>query len=84
VSDTGGEAEILGDSFVGPTGCSGFGGPFCAYPFYARNGTLDAFTYGGDYPGTTNDFGQALQFQQNENCESPADGSPQYCATVLK
>jgi hypothetical protein len=84
VSDTGGEAEVLGNSFVGPTDCSGFGGPFCTYPFYAWNGTLNAFTYGGDYSGTTNDFGQALQFQQAENCQSPADGSPQYCATVLK
>ena len=84
VSDTGGEAEILGDSFVGPTNCSGFGGPFCTYPFFARNGTLNAFTYGGDYPGTTNDFGQASQFQQTQDCASPADGSPQYCATVLK
>ena len=49
-----------------------------------RDGTLNAFTYGGDYPGTTNDFGQAAQFQQDQNCASPADGSPQYCATVLK
>jgi hypothetical protein len=84
VSDTGGEAEVLGNSFVGPTDCSGFGGPFCQYPFYAWNGTLNAFTYGGDYAGTTKDFGQALQFQQAENCASPADGSSQYCATVLK
>src|SRR5438552_2276668 len=28
--------------------------------------------------------GQALQVAQTENCASPADGSPQYCATVLK
>src|SRR6266567_2308845 len=84
VSDTGGEAEILGNSFVGPTDCSGYGGPFCTYPWYAFNRTLNAFTYGGDYPGTTNDFGQQLQFQQEESCASPADGSPQYCATVLK
>ena len=84
VSDTGGEAEILGNSFVGPTTCSGYGGPFCTYPWYAWNGTLNAFTYGGDYSGTSKDYGQALQFQQDENCASPADGSPQYCATVLK
>jgi hypothetical protein len=84
VSDTGGEAEVLGNSFVGPTTCSGYGGPFCTYPWYAFNRTLNAFTYGGDYPGTSNDFGQALQFQQEENCASPADSSPQYCATVLK
>jgi hypothetical protein len=84
VSDTGGEAEVLGNSFVGPTTCSGYGGPFCQYPWYAWNGTLAAFTYGGDYPGTSKDFGQALQFAQTEDCASPADGSPQYCATVLK
>ena len=84
VSDTGGEAEVLGNSFVGPTTCPGYGGPFCQYPWYAFNGTLNAFTFGGDYPGTTNDFGQGLEFQQEENCASPADGSPQYCATVLK
>jgi hypothetical protein len=84
VSDTGGEAEILGNSFVGPTGCSGYGGPFCTYPWYAWNARLSAFTYGGDYSGTTKDFGQQLQFQQTENCASPADGSPQYCSTVLK
>jgi hypothetical protein len=84
VSDTGGKAEILGNSFVGPTDCAGFGGPFCTYPFFARNRTLDAFTYGGDYPGTANDFGQTAQFQQTQDCASPADGSPQYCATVLK
>ena len=84
VSDTGGKAEILGNSFVGPTDCAGFGGPFCTYPFFAWNGKLDAFTYGGDYPGTSKDFGQTAQFQQTEDCASPADGSPQYCSTVLK
>jgi hypothetical protein len=84
VSDTGGEAEILGNSFVGPTTCAGYGGPFCTYPWFAFNRRLNAFTYGGDYPGTSNDFGQALQFQQSEDCASPADGSAQYCATVLK
>jgi len=45
---------------------------------------LKAFTYGGDYPGTTKDFGQADQLQQTENCASPADGSPQYCSTILR
>lgn len=83
-TDTGGKAEVLGNSFVGPTTCSGYGGPFCAYPWYAWNGNLKAFTLGGDYPGTTNDFGQADQYQQTEDCASPADGSPQYCATILR
>jgi len=84
VSDSGGEAEVLGNSFVGPTTCSGYGGPFCSYPWYAFNRTLDAFTYGGDYPGTSKDYGQALQFQQTEDCTSPAGLYPQYCATILK
>jgi hypothetical protein len=84
VTDTGGKAEVLGNSFVGPTSCSGYGGPFCSYPWYAWNGTLSAFTFGGDYPGTTNDYGQANQFAQTENCTSPAGPYPQYCATVLK
>jgi hypothetical protein len=84
VSDTGGKAEVLGNSFVGPTSCPGYGGPFCTYPWYAWNSKLSAFTYGGDYPGTTKDFRQADQFQQTENCASPADGSPQYCSTILR
>jgi hypothetical protein len=84
VTDTGGEAEVLGNSFVGPTTCSAYGGPFCSYPWYAWNGTLNAFTFGGDYPGTTNDYGKALQFAQTEDCTSPNGPYPQYCATVLK
>jgi hypothetical protein len=84
VSDTGGKAEVLGNSFVGPTDCAGYGGRFCTYPWYAWNGTLKAFTYGGDYPGTTKDFGKVQQFKQTQDCASPGDGSPQYCATVVK
>jgi hypothetical protein len=83
-TDTGGKAEVLGNSFVGPTTCAGYGGPFCTYPWYAWNGSMKAFTFGGDYPGTTNDFGKTDQYQQTENCASPADGSPQYCATILR
>ena len=78
VSDYGGKAEV--DQYCG---ASNYGQPFCTYPWYAYNGTAKAFTYGGDYPGTTKDFGKASQFQQQQNCVSPADGSPQYCSTVL-
>jgi hypothetical protein len=84
VTDTGGEAEVLGNSFVGPTSCSAYGGPFCSYPWYAWNATMKVFTFGGDYPGTTNDYGKALQFAQTEDCTSPNGPYPQYCATVLK
>lgn len=79
VSDFGGKAEVNKNC-----GAGNYGTAFCFYPWYAFNSTLNAFTYGGDYPGTTKDFGQADQFQQTKNCASPADGSPQYCSTVLR
>jgi hypothetical protein len=79
VSDYGGKAEIDQNC-----GAANYGSPFCTYPWYAYNGTDAAFTYGGDYPGTTNDFGQALQFQQQLNCVSPAGPYAQYCSTVLR
>lgn len=79
VSDYGGKAEV--DQYCG---AASFGTPFCTYPWYAYNGTDKAFTYGGDYAGTTKDFGQALQFQQQKNCVSPAGPFPQYCSTVLR
>ena len=78
VSDYGGKAEV--DQYCG---AANYGTPFCWYPWYAYNGADKAFTYGGDYPGTTKDFGQVNQFQQQQNCASPSDGSPQYCSTVL-
>jgi hypothetical protein len=79
VSDFGGEAEV--NQYCG-TG--NYGTPFCSYPWYAFNGPDHAFTFGGDYPGTTSDYGQALQFQQQENCVSPNGPYPQYCSTVLR
>jgi hypothetical protein len=79
VSDYGGEAEV--NQYCG-TG--NYGSPFCSYPWYAYNGTDNAFTYGGDYPGTAKDYGQVLQFQQQEDCVSPAGPYPQYCSTVLR
>jgi hypothetical protein len=79
VSDFGGEAEV--NQYCG---AANYGTPFCSYPWYAYNGTDKAFTYGGDYPGTTKNFGQALQFQQQLNCVSPNGPFPQYCSTVLR
>jgi hypothetical protein len=76
VSDYGGEAEVKQD-------CGAYGGPFCTYPWYAFNGTDNAFTYGGDYPGTSKDYGQAAQFDQTEDCTSPNGPFAQYCSTVL-
>jgi hypothetical protein len=79
VSDFGGKAEVDQNC-----GAANYGTPFCWYPWYAYNAADKAFTYGGDYPGTSNDFGQALQFQQTKNCVSPSGSFPQYCSTVIK
>jgi hypothetical protein len=64
-------------------GAANYGTPFCTYPWYPFNSHDKAFTYGGDYPGTTKDFGQAQQFQQRKSCTSPLGGFPQYCSTFL-
>jgi hypothetical protein len=77
VSDFGGRAEVDQDC-----GAANYGTPFCWYPWYAQNGR-GSFTYGGDYPGTTNDFGQVNQFQQTKNCTSPMGGFPQHCSTRI-
>jgi hypothetical protein len=79
ISDFGGIAEINKDC-----GAANYGQPFCTYPWFAYNGTDNAFTYGGDYPGTSKDFGQATQFDQVKDCTSPLGGFPQYCSTVLR
>jgi hypothetical protein len=79
VSDFGGEAEV--DQYCGT---ANYGTPFCWYPWYAYNGRDRAFTYGGDYPGTTKDFGQALQFDQTTNCPGPFGPNTTYCSTVLR
>ncbi|HZU14184.1 MAG TPA: hypothetical protein VFB58_15195 [Chloroflexota bacterium] len=79
VSDFGGTAEVNSDC-----GAGNYGTPFCWYPWYAYNGGLGAFTYGGDYAGTKNDYGQALQFQQATNCPSPYGPDTTYCSTILK
>jgi hypothetical protein len=55
----------------------------CTYPWLARNGADAAFTFGGDYPGTTQNFGRVLQYDQDLDCVSPAGPLPQYCSTVL-
>ena len=83
VSDTGGKAEVLGDSFVGPTDCSSYGGPFCTYPWFAFNGTSSAFTYGADYPGTKFDYGQAAQFATTMQRGGPFGPGSTYCDTVI-
>ena len=78
VSDYGGRAEI--NHYCGR---SNYGKPFCWYPWYAYNGAHHGFTFGGDYPGTTDDFGRVTQYQQRLQCMSPAGPFKQYCMTIL-
>ncbi len=83
VSDTGGKAEVLGQSWVGETPCKGYGGPYCIYPWYSWDG--QAFNYGVSYPNTVDSFGEADQFAQQPQC--PADGifaGDTYCDTIIR
>ncbi len=83
VSDTGGKAEVLGNSFVGPTDCTAYGGPYCIYPWFSSDGS--ALNYGVNHPNTVDNFGKADQFAQTATC--PEDGvfsGPTYCATIIK
>jgi hypothetical protein len=85
VSDTGGKAEVLGNSFVGPTDCATYGGPFCIYPWFSKEKS-GAINYGVDYPSTVNDYGQANQFAQTQQCPAVSlfPDDPTYCATTLR
>jgi hypothetical protein len=83
VSNTGGKAEVLGESFVGPTKCDGYGGPFCIYPWYSWDG--QAFNYGVRYFDTVDNLGGVNQFAQKPHC--PSSGvfpDPTYCDTIVK
>ena len=81
VSDTGGKAEVLGNSFVGPTGCTSYGGPFCTYPFYTQGSS--GVHYGADFPDETNDLGGVDQFAQTEECGGPFGPDSTYCDTPV-
>jgi hypothetical protein len=83
VSDTGGKAEVTGHSFVGPTDCTHYGGPYCIYPWFSWDG--QAFNYGVTYPNTVDNFGGPNQFAIEPHC--PPDGvfaGPTYCDTIIK
>jgi len=83
VSDTGGKAEVLGQSWVGPNTCNGYGGPYCIYPSFSWDG--QAFNYGVRYPNTVDTLGGVEQFAQTLLC--PEDGlfpGPTYCDTILR
>jgi hypothetical protein len=84
VSDTGGKAEVLGDSFVGPTDCSAYGSPSgsCIYPWYTLGSS--GFHYGVDYPDETSDLGGVDQFAQTQDCPSGFGPDTAYCDTVVQ
>jgi hypothetical protein len=78
VSDTGGKAEVLGNSFVGPTDCTAYGGPFCTYPYFSSDGKAINFGAG------LNNLGGVDQFAQTALCPSTGVfAGATYCDTVL-
>lgn len=82
-SDTGGKAEVLGNSFVGPTDCTSYGGPYCIYPWYSWDGS--ALNFGVTYPNTVDRLGQENQFRKKATC--PEDGvfaGKTYCDTIIR
>ena len=82
VSDTGGKAEVLGNSWVGPNPCNGqYGGPFCTYPFYTLG--TSGIHYGSHYADETDDFGGVEQFAQTLECGGPFGDNSTYCATPV-
>ena len=81
VSDTGGKAEILGNSFVGPTDCTGYGGPFCTYPFFTQGSS--GVHYGTNFPNEINDLGGVDQFAQTLECDGPFGPNSTYCDTLV-
>jgi len=82
VSDYGGKAEITDPTETGST-CSGYGGPFCIYPWFTQNHD-GSFSYGVNYPTTADDFGKANQFQQQLHCGGPFGPDSTYCATRIR
>jgi len=78
VSDTGGKAEVLGNSFVGPTDCTAYGGPYCTYPYFSSDGAAINFGAG---PGN---LGGVEQFAQTATCPSTGVfAGPTYCDTII-
>jgi hypothetical protein len=83
VSDTGGKAEVLGNSFVGPIDCTKYGGPYCIYPWFSWDG--GALNFGVTYPDTVDWLGQLDQYQKKALC--PEDGvfaGPAYCDNIIR
>ena len=69
---------MLGNSFVGPTDCAAYGGPYCIYPWFSSDG--GAINYGVG----SNNLGGVDQFAQTPTC--PSTGvfpDPTYCDTII-
>jgi len=82
VSDTGGKAEVLGHSFVGPTTARSTAARSASTRWFSWDGR--AFNYGVKYPNTVQRLGEANQFQQRPTC--PADGvfpGHTYCDAIV-
>lgn len=77
VSDYGGADEIRTYGH-----CPVYGAPYCMYPWYAFDGK--SFTFGVDYPGTKQDFGQTAQYQTWYGCGGPFGPKSTYCDTIIK
>jgi hypothetical protein len=80
VSDTGGKAEVLGNSFVGPTDCTAYGGPYCIYPWFSSDGSAINYGVGSD------NLGGVDQFAQTQLCPevSVFPGFLTYCDTIIQ
>jgi hypothetical protein len=79
VSDTGGKAEVLGNSFVGPTDCTAYGGPYCIYPWFSAGGRAINFGVG------SRNLGGVDQFAQTATCPAiSVFPGPTYCATIIR
>jgi hypothetical protein len=84
VSDTGGKAEVLGNSFVGPTDCTSYGGAFCIYPNFSWDG--GAINYGVHFANTIDDLMGVNQFAPTQKCPAVSvfPDDPTYCDTIVK
>jgi hypothetical protein len=77
-----------GGSFEDELWCGSYNAPgsngSCTFPWYTYNGARDAVEFGGNYPGTTNDFNTYHQFVTEGSCPSPfAPDFQTYCGTKL-
>ena len=77
VSDFGGKAEV--NQYCG---AAAYGNPFCIYPWYTLGTT--GYHYGVDYSDLVNNFGQAEQFTQTQQCGGPFGPNSTYCSTILE